>query len=112
VPDPTQRLELLRDVAVALHHEAEAAIRAWSLVDAAAARSQAKVDAARERAVADAYREVGVVDDIAEMLGQIGVAVLIGLQHRSARTDRVVMRQLFTLLQAMADVAYVPRRRP
>jgi hypothetical protein len=76
-------------------------------VDETAFRARAKVDAAREQAIADAYREVGVADDIAEMLGQIGVAVLIGLQHRGGTTDRVVVRRLYTLLQEMAAVSFV-----
>jgi AcrR family transcriptional regulator len=98
VSDPVERLHLLRDFGVALHHEAEAAIRAWSRTDPAAWRVREQVDAARELAVADAYREVGVPEEQAAMLGRLAVMVLVGAQHRGERTDRDALMEVYVHL--------------
>ena len=108
VTDPMERLDVLRDVGVALHHEAEVAIRAWSRTDADAWTLREQVDAARERTVAEAYREVGVPGDIASMLGRLSVAVLIGAQHRGKATDRAALLDLYRHLQQMTLATYLP----
>lgn len=106
VDDPIERLTVLREFGIALHHEAEVAIRAWSRTDDTAWAARAKVDAARERAVADAYHEIGVSRDVAQMLGRLGVAVLIGAQHRSETTDREALRDLYVNLHQMTMATY------
>lgn len=108
VTDPMERLDVLRDVGVALHHEAEVAIRAWSRTDHEAWTVREQVDAARERTVAEAYREVGVPADVAAMLGRLSVAVLIGAQHRGAETDRAALLDLYRHLQEMTVATYLP----
>lgn len=108
VADPMRRLDVLREFGVALPHEAEVAIRAWSRTDSAAWNVRERVDAARERAVAQAYREIGVPADVADMLGRLGVAVLVGAQHRSEVTDRNGLRELYVRLHEMTMAAYVP----
>jgi AcrR family transcriptional regulator len=107
VSDPYERIEMLRNVGLHLHHEAEVAIRAWSRTDADAGRVREKVDAARERVVADAYTEVGVAPDVAALLGRISVAVLIGAQHRGATTDREALAAMYRLLTEVTDRVYV-----
>ncbi len=107
VDDPIERLTVLREFAVALHHGAEVAIRAWSRTDGAAWAARAKVDAARERTVADAYHEIGVPRAVAQMLGRLGVAVLIGAQHRSEPTDREALRDLYVHLHEMTMATYL-----
>jgi AcrR family transcriptional regulator len=101
VADPVERLTVLRELGIALHHEAEVAIRAWSRTDAAAWSVREKVDAARERTVAEAYREAGVATDVAQMLGRLGVAVLVGAQHRGEATDRDSLREMYLRLHEM-----------
>jgi AcrR family transcriptional regulator len=108
VADPIERLDVLRDFAIGLHHEAEVAIRAWSRTDATAWRVRERVDAARERAVADAYREVGVEADLAGLLGRLSVAVLIGVQHRRESTDRDELAELYQHLQDITRERFVP----
>jgi AcrR family transcriptional regulator len=112
VSDPLERLEVLRQFAVALHHEAEAAIRSWSLTDADAWAVREKVDAARERAIADAYRDAGLPEADATVLGRAAVAALIGAQHRGRTTDRAQLDEVFQRLHHMAMAAYGPQRSP
>jgi len=108
ISDPMLRLDALREFGVALHHEAEVAIRAWSRTDAAAWSVREKVDAAREHTVAEAYREIGVPPEVAQMLGRLGVAVLVGSQHRREVTDRDVLRELYIRLHEMTMATYLP----
>lgn len=112
VADPAQRLDVLRSFAVALHHEAEVAIRAWSRTDADAWAVREKVDAARERAIAGAYRDVGVPDDLADELGRAAVALLIGAQHRTRTTDRAGLDALFHRLHQFAIATHAPAPAP
>lgn len=100
--DPIERLEVLREFAVGLHHEAEAAIRAWSRTDPAAWAVREKVDTARERTITQAYRDAGVPDAEAELMGKAAVAVLIGAQHRGHATDRSLLDAMFRRLHPMA----------
>lgn len=102
VADPIARLEMLREFAVGLHHEAEAAIRAWSRTDPEAWAVREKVDTARERTITQAYREAGVPDDEAELMGRAAVAVLIGAQHRGHGTDRDLLDAMFRRLHPLA----------
>lgn len=108
VSDPVARLDAMREAGIALNHEAEVAIRAWSRFDAQAWAVRAKVDAAREHTVAAAYEEVGVPGDVAALLGRLAVAVLVGAQHRGERTDREALRELYGRLQDMTALIYLP----
>ncbi len=110
VVDPFERLDILREAGIGLHHEAEVAIRAWSRTDPGAWKVREAVDAARERVVADAYREVGVEPAVAELLGRLSVAVLVGVQHRRGEIDRAELRAMYVLLQQMAAASHVPTR--
>ena len=100
--DPHERLDLLRDSSVSLHHEAEAAIRAWSRVDADAWQVRAAVDAAREQAVAQAFVDVGVPPHRAAFFGRLAVVVLVGAQHREETTDRAELHAMYSWLEEMA----------
>ncbi len=108
ITDPVQRIEVLSTLGLQLQHEAEVAIRAWSRTDADAGRVREKVDAARERVVTDAYIELGVAPEVAELLGRIAVAILIGAQHRGATTDRHALEAMYRLLADVTDRVHVP----
>ena len=110
VADPMERLDVLREFGVALHHEAEVAIRAWSRTDAAAWKVRARVDAAREHTVAEAYHEVGVPLSVAHLLGRLGVVVLVGAQHRGEAADREALREMYLQLHEMTMATYVAAR--
>ncbi|MDO8389749.1 MAG: helix-turn-helix domain-containing protein [Actinomycetota bacterium] len=112
VADPVERLDTIRELGIALNHEAEVAIRAWSRTDAHAWAVREQVDVARERTVAAAYTEVGVPHEAAELLGRLAVAVLVGAQHRGETTDRDALRQLYGRLQEMTAAIYLPAAAP
>ena len=102
VSDPAERLLVLLDFGVTLHHEAEAAIRAWAHSDPVALQVREQVDASRERTIAQAYREVGVPTEQADFFGRLAVIVLIGAQHRAESTDRDALRDVFARMHAIA----------
>ena len=53
--------------------------------------------------------DVGLADaDVADVLGRIAVAVLIGAQHRGATTDRDALAAMYRLLTEVTDRVYAP----
>ncbi|WP_328602332.1 TetR/AcrR family transcriptional regulator [Nocardia terrae] len=81
---PEADLQKLRDLTLGLHHEAEAAIRAWGANDDYVRDVQRRVDDARRKTVQKAI--AGVVDDaeLAKSLTSLGMAMLVGYQQLSA----------------------------
>lgn len=79
--DPAERVATLKELALTLPHEAEAAIRAWSNTNPTIADFQRRVDGER----LEALRQVvaGVVSDAktAEYLAFVGITLLVGLQQ-------------------------------
>jgi AcrR family transcriptional regulator len=104
---PVQRAVAMREHALGLAHEAEAAIRSWSRRDPAVDAMQQRVDAERERATAEAYREAGVPDEVAQVLGRIAVGLLIGVQHRSRPADRNGLEMMYRLLHDLVVAQYL-----
>ncbi|MGQ4618949.1 TetR/AcrR family transcriptional regulator [Nocardia sp. R7R-8] len=91
---PESDVEKLRRLTLGLHHEAEAAIRAWGANDEAVRQVQRRVDDARRKTV---YRTVrGVVGDdaVARSLTSLGMAMLIGYQQLSAAGHREDLGEL------------------
>jgi AcrR family transcriptional regulator len=111
VGDPVRRLRVMLEAGVHLHHEAEAAIRAWSRRDAEAWRVRVAVDEARERTVGEAFLAAGVPSGRAELYGRLAVVTLVGAQHRGERTDRRALKAMFDwmLEAALAEVDASPR---
>lgn len=104
---PVERAVAMREHAVGLAHEAEAAIRSWSRRDEAVDAVQQRVDAERERATTDAYLAAGVPPDVASLLGRIGVGLLIGMQHRSRPADRESLEAMYRLLHELVVAQYL-----
>jgi AcrR family transcriptional regulator len=71
----------LMDLTLGLPHEAEAAIRAWSMNDESVRAAQKRVDEARLRTVGKAVK--GIVGDreLARTLTSLGMAMLVGHQQ-------------------------------
>jgi AcrR family transcriptional regulator len=95
VDDPLARIELLKRLGVAVHHEAESAIRAWARTNPVVAASQQRVDEAREVQLALAFVEAGIDPDHARVLARIGLTILVGTQQIEERVDRVRLTALF-----------------
>jgi AcrR family transcriptional regulator len=79
--DPFHRVELLKQLAIDLPHEAEAAIRAWATLDTEVDSAQRRVDVQRQAEVQDTI--AGVVGDheVAAQLAELGMAILVGFQQ-------------------------------
>jgi len=88
VADPHQRLSVLKQLAVAAHHEAESAIRAWGRSYEPAAAVVRRVDDAREANLAESFRAVGIPATRARHLARIGLATLIGTQSLERPVNR------------------------
>jgi len=73
---------------LAIPHETEAALRAWALSERTVRESVARMDRARRHVLRDAVG--GVVPDPtrAEVVADMGVALLIGLQQFGRPIDR------------------------
>lgn len=92
--DPAERVATLKQLALTLPHEAEAAIRAWSSTNTVIAGFQRRVDDER----LEALRLVisGVVPDrrTAEYLAFVGITLLVGLQQWRAPVDPKELRRV------------------
>lgn len=106
---PQADLEVLRKVTLGLHHEAEAAIRAWGGNDEGVRAVRHRVDDARRKTVFKAIR--GVVGDgkVAGVLTALGMAMLVGYQQLSTDDDHAELESLldeyFRLIRSHADGA-------
>lgn len=78
---PVADFAALMDLTLGLHHEAEAAIRAWAVNDETVRAAQKRVDEARLRTVGKAVK--GIVGDRerARTLTSLGMAMLVGHQQ-------------------------------
>lgn len=87
-PDPLDRIDLLRRLAVGLHHEAESAIRGWARTNPLVAEFQQLVDLGREEALTQAFRDIGIDKVEARVLARIGLTILVGTQQIEEKVDR------------------------
>ena len=87
-PDPLERIDLLRRIAVAVNHEAESAIRGWARTDPVVAEFQRRVDGTREEVLVQAFLDIGIDKSEARILARIGLTMLVGTQQIEERVDR------------------------
>lgn len=99
IDDPEERMAVLKQIAVSLPHDAEAAIRAWSSQDEHVAEVQAEVDRARLAHLRDSYVKAGIAADRAELLATIAMSVLAGMQQLVRPADPSVVRAIFDQLE-------------
>lgn len=79
--DPTERITMMKHLALTVPHEAETAIRAWATANPAVDAAQRAVDRGRLRALDDVLRPFVVDADQRGRLAALGVTVLAGHQH-------------------------------
>jgi len=91
IGDEASQLRMELDLARALPHGAEAAIRVWGTTDARARRACHRVDRRRIEALVELYRGRGLPDAAARIYSELAVAALVGLQllDQPVDTDRV-----------------------
>lgn len=94
-PDPLDRIDLLRRLAVDLNHEAESAIRGWARTNPEVAEFQRRVDDGRQAALTQAFVDIGIDEGEARVLARIGLTILVGTQQIEDKVDR---KRLDTLL--------------
>jgi AcrR family transcriptional regulator len=113
VADVHRRLGVLKQLAVAAHHEAESAIRAWARSYEPAAAVVARVDAAREANLAESFRALGLSPARARHLARIGLATLIGTQAVERPVNRRRLLAVFDEYQRWLESASAaPRPAP
>ncbi|MEO3788385.1 helix-turn-helix domain-containing protein [Actinocorallia sp. B10E7] len=79
--DPAKALDLLRELALSLPHRAEAAIRAWSLIDPQVAEVQALVDRERLDAVQHAMDALFSDRETSTGYARTAFYVLVGFEQ-------------------------------
>ena len=103
-PDPLERIDLLRRLAVALNHEAESAIRGWARTNPVVAEFQRRVDQAREQELVQAFLDIGIDKKEARVLARIGLTILVGTQQVEEKVDRKRLDALLTEYQRWLEV--------
>ncbi len=98
--DPATRFALLKKLAAALPHGAEAAIRARSRTHPDAAAAQRRVDEARVEVLFETLRQLGIPPKRARTLAVMAVAVLVGTQQMGEAEDPALIRKVFDELEA------------
>jgi AcrR family transcriptional regulator len=99
-PDPLERIDLLRRVAVAVNHEAESAIRGWARTNPVVAEFQRRVDRLREEVLVQAFLDIGIDKKEARVLARIGLTILVGTQQIEEKVDRKRLDMLLTEYQS------------
>jgi AcrR family transcriptional regulator len=80
-PDPRQRINLIIEIGLALPHEAEAAIRAWSSADSEVHAVQAEVDRQRFDILYESALEVLHDERQAQVFADWAIYLLIGYEQ-------------------------------
>ncbi|WP_431965853.1 TetR/AcrR family transcriptional regulator [Nocardia sp. bgisy134] len=106
--DPDDDVRAMSDLAAGLHHEAEAAIRAWAANDESVNLAVKRVDESRRRTVHKVINGVVGDDETATVVTSLGMAMLIGYQQISACGGEVSLQRL---LNEYARLIYSHARR-
>lgn len=80
-PDPWERVRVMKHLAAALPHDAEAAIRGWAPQHPAVALAQRRMDTERAAGLREVIAGVGVDAGTAQRLSLLGVSILAGVQQ-------------------------------
>lgn len=107
---PSERLDVMRQQAVALPHEAEAAIRAWGRGDAKVGAVLHRVDNRRHAELRTILVDLGVQPAPAERLATMGMALLIGMQQLQRPVNTRTLRGLFAELDQLVRQHAATRR--
>ena len=98
-PEPLERIDLLRQIAVAVNHEAESAIRGWARSNPVVADFQRRVDRVREDVLVQAFVDIGIDKYEARVLARIGLTILVGSQQIEEKVDRKRLDSLLSEYQ-------------
>lgn len=87
--DPERDLKSLRELTLALNHEAEAAIRAWGGNNDMVRAAQSRVDESRVKTVHKAINRTIRDSRKSDVITALGMDMLVGYQQRLGHGDRV-----------------------
>ncbi|MBF6090228.1 TetR/AcrR family transcriptional regulator [Nocardia cyriacigeorgica] len=93
---PDDDIRAMSDLALGLHHAAEAAIRAWAANDESVNLAVKRVDESRRRTVHKAIKGVVGDDETAAVVTELGMAMLIGFQQTATGEQPIGLDRLLT----------------
>jgi AcrR family transcriptional regulator len=88
ITDPIERVEFVKHMALELSYKAEAAIRALARTDDFAREIQRRVTDFRTEVLTQTLADAGVPGPRARVLADVGMTLLVGLQHSEQPDDR------------------------
>jgi AcrR family transcriptional regulator len=97
-PDPSVRAGRLVEIAAALPHDAEAALRSWGRSNPRVAAVVTRVDGDRERHLRESFELAGMRPELARVRARIAMAVLVGTQQRERPVDTASLREMMEQL--------------
>lgn len=107
--DPRQKLGALIEVAIALPHATEAAMRAWGWRRPDVALAVERVDARRERQVTGMIAAVGIDRATARTVSRIMLDVVISAQQRESPVDAYRLRKTLEECSRLVALEVNPR---
>ncbi|WP_269814827.1 MULTISPECIES: TetR/AcrR family transcriptional regulator [Nocardia] len=93
--DPSDRVRLMKELAIQVPHGAEIAIRAWSNGDPIVAEFQRRVDHSRFEALRTLVRDLIDDEAKADLLSVMGISLLIGMQSWRSPVDIEELHRVF-----------------
>lgn len=111
-PDPRRRIDRIIDIGLNLPHGAEAAIRAWSSVDANVYAVQAAVDKERHQILRECAFEILRNDRQAQLFADWAVYLLVGYEQATLPPDPAALEWIVSQLLDALDAdrfSSVPR---
>ncbi|MGH9232365.1 MAG: TetR/AcrR family transcriptional regulator [Acidimicrobiales bacterium] len=102
---PADRIEFTKHLGIELNHRAEAAIRALARTDDFAREVQQRVTARGRVTLTETLIGAGVPPDRAPLLADVGLTLLIGLQHSQHPEDREHATRVFDEYQRWIEAS-------
>lgn len=105
VDDPHARSGLLRNMGLAINHDAEAAIRVWASSEPVAEQVQERVDKSRIEVLTDLIA-LRLPRSDARKLAELAHVTIVGTQMTSRPFSHQVMLRQFKLLDSLIEARY------
>ncbi|MDL5155399.1 TetR/AcrR family transcriptional regulator [Actinomycetospora termitidis] len=100
-PDPLERVQLTKRLAVTVPHAAETAIRRWAGTDEAVAAAQQRVDDGRREVLREVLGPLIGDAELTATLAEVGLSLLVGhqqLHHSGPPVDLAAQLDQFEVL--------------
>lgn len=100
-PDPVERVQVVKRLALTVPHGAETAIRRWAGTDAVVAAAQQRVDDRRREALREVLAPLVDDETLVATLAEVGLSLLVGhqqLHHSGPPVDLAAQLDQFEVL--------------